>query len=98
PAQHGQFDASQIGGVAEDVWLIGNGNRLACIEADTDLNGRLKDVDKPLPDSLGTFVMTTKQLENGSRFDFIYVVTPPSITIETMQNPNDPTRLQYTPK
>lgn len=43
------------------------------------------------------YQLVPKQIETSSRFDSIYVISPPSVTLQNMQNPNDNTGKQYTP-
>ncbi len=95
PTLIGSNNAIADGGIATNVWLMGNGGRHACIEADTNSVGRLKLTT--FPDLLNTYELGSKTLDSSSKFDFAYVVTPPRVTIENMQNPDDPIGRQYRP-
>lgn len=92
------WNGSTVSGLAQDVWLMGiKGGRRACIEADTDANGKLALKSFP-PAAANPFVLTPKPIDSDSKFDVIYVVTPESVTFENMQDPeNNPIARQYTP-
>ena len=104
PALIGDNDASSIlagaeGGLAQDIWLMGNGSRQACIEADTDSLGALKLKTFPpakLSNPYGD--LQPREIETDSRSDLVYVVTPESVKFEDMQDSeNGPIARQYTP-
>lgn len=84
-----------IQGVGQDVWLMGGGNLKACIEADTDENGKL--FDDSYPSQANPFQMHPKVIDSDAQFDIVYVVTPERIKIEDMADPNGAIAKQYTP-
>jgi hypothetical protein len=97
PALRGSHDAAADGGLALDVWLMGNGTNRFCIEADTNASGRLFNLGTTWNgDSLSTF-LSTRELDADSKFDIVYVVTPPSVKLENMQNADDPIAKKYRP-
>ena len=109
PALIGDNDASSVavganhpageGGLAQDIWLMGNGSKQACIEADTDALGALKlktfppaKISNPYGD------LQPREIETDSRSDLVYVVTPESVKFEDMQDAeNGAIARQYTP-
>ncbi len=95
PSLVGSNSALSAGGVALDNWLLSGANRRPCIEADTDANGKFA---MSFPDPLGTYLLSARSLDSNSRPDEVYIVSPPSVTIENMQNPSDPVGQQYIPK
>lgn len=103
PALIGSNDASSLlrpepPGLGRDIWLIGGGNRKACLEADTNVNGRLDEQFKNLPRQSGTpFLFADKKLDADSPRDELYVVTPERINLEDMQDPEGPIAHQYWP-
>lgn len=97
PALAGSHDASTAGGLAQDVWLMGNGTNRFCLEADTDSAGRLFSLATTWSgDSLSTF-LNARELDAESKFDIVYVVTPTSVKLENMQDPNDVIAKKYRP-
>lgn len=99
PALMGQNDASLWGGSAQDIWLVGNGSRRACIEADTDALGRGPATSAFPPARISNpFTTSPKELDLDSKFDIVYVVTPESVKFEDMQDPeHNKVARQYTP-
>lgn len=99
PSLVGGNDGAGAGG--KDNWLIGNGNRRACIESDTNNNGALYSsaiFSSTTGDPLSTYQMGTSFVDQNPLPDYVFVVTPPRVTVENMQNPSDPVGLQFTPK
>ncbi len=99
PAIKGGHDGQTAGG--KDNWLIGNGNRRACIESDTDSDGALYSsgiFSNTTGDPLTTYQMGTTFIDQNPIPDYLFVVTPTRVTVENMQNPTDPVGLQFTPK
>lgn len=88
-------------GLAEDIWLVGNGNKSACIEADTTSTGSLYNPSGVYPPpTRNPFINQPKQIDSSSPSDILYVVTPANITMSQMQNPsvNPPNvAAQFTP-
>ncbi|MEW6056106.1 MAG: hypothetical protein AB1540_05780 [Bdellovibrionota bacterium] len=96
PSLVGSNRAQDDGGLAQDVWLLGNGGRRACVEADTDASGRLKNPGLPNPNP---FIYSPRTIDQDSKFDIVYVVTPPDVTLEQMQDPQNNARArQFTPQ
>ncbi len=84
-------------GLAEDVWLMGlNGSRRACIEADTDSNGRLNSTFATLPQN-NLFTITQRPIDRDPTTDILYVVTPASVKMEQMANPDSPIAKKFKP-
>ncbi len=97
PTLRGSNDAENTGGKAQDVWLMSiAGSKRPCIEADTDFNGKLAMTT--FPDAMQAYEVSPKYIDGNSREEFIYVVTPESITTSTMQDPENPVAKQYTPQ
>jgi hypothetical protein len=90
---------STVGGLAQDIWLRGTGTFLACIEADTDASGNLDSQFQSFPPTNpNPFILGTKVIDSSPMMDMIYVVTPPSVKVADMQDPeNNKVARQYTP-
>ncbi|MGE4233705.1 MAG: hypothetical protein AB7F43_10280 [Bacteriovoracia bacterium] len=97
PALAGSTWAVQNGGLASDNWLMGTGSRKACIEADTDINGKLPYAPLSTLDPLGVYSTSIRYLDSAPKVDTVYVVTPASVTMQTMTNPDSNVAKQYTP-
>lgn len=90
--------AAGEGGLAQDVWLIGNGSKRACIEADTNAQGKLALTTFPPAKQSNPFQTSPKEIDTDSRFDIVYIVTPESVKFEDMQDfENNKIARQYTP-
>lgn len=86
------------GGLAQDIWLVGDGSRRACIEADTNAQGKLALTTFPPAKQSNPFQTSPKEIDVDSRFDIVYIVTPESVKFEDMQDvENNKIARQYTP-
>ncbi|GEM_PF-1834500 len=91
PGLTGLWDLPAIGG--ENVWLMGS-NSTACIEADTDAAGRLffNGIIGPDP-----YRRSSIDIDASSTFDYLYVVTPASVRMEDMTDPNSTSARKFKP-